>query len=572
MQTRVRLLHAWTRQLQALLPAGRATRVTTLALATLGLLWAQHVALPRIAAALPLRARDPSTERRLRRWLANPAVTFAMLWTPLLPALLAGIAGPAVVLAFDLTPHGQRFTILSLGVVCHKRVLPLGWRVMPQQTAWPEPLPALFRALATPVQAALPADCVVTVVADRGLVGHKFVDACRALGWHVALRLQTSGGAATRCRLADGREQRVADLPTQPGQRWHAPAAIFKDAGWRHGFLTIRWDRDAREPLVLFSTRPGGTARVREYRRRMLAEASFQDSKSRGWQLERSKLAADRLERLLMPLALAFWWAHGLGLRAIHAGHRRRFDRRDRRDLSVDPPRSALAGRPARARPSSPLALSPAADRLALPLARLNCPGERGRPGCGPRQGNAPALNRAAAGLAARTGSAPPAAPPGHGRRPQPAWLSSRFRFWPAAISSASPLTLLQPPQPEPPQPVPVLGLGEERFDPDLAFAHRLGVGLGRVVAAHPVQVRLVEAARPTRRPRWRGGALGAERAGAHRRRRGLVDPALRGVALGQEAQRLARPGSGRCRRPRRRRSRAPPNMPGRWPTSDKGK
>src|SRR5215217_7859681 len=43
---------------------------------------------------------------------------------------------------------------------------------------------------------------------------------------------------------------------------------------------------------------------------------------------------------------------------------------------------------------------------------------------------------------------------------------------------------LLRPPQAKPPQPVPVLGLGEERFHPDFAFAHRLGEVLGRVVAA----------------------------------------------------------------------------------------
>src|SRR5262245_55214373 len=34
-----------------------------------------------------------------------------------------------------------------------------------------------------------------------------------------------------------------------------------------------------------------------------------------------------------------------------------------------------------------------------------------------------------------------PAVPLGNGRRPHPRQLSSRFRFWPAAISSASPLT-----------------------------------------------------------------------------------------------------------------------------------
>jgi hypothetical protein len=104
----------------------------------IGLLWSSHVALPRIAAAMPLGVVDASAERRLRRWLANSAVTLATLWQPLLAPLLAGIASPEIVVAFDLTPHGKRFTILSLGLVSHKRVLPLGWRIMPQQTTWPE--------------------------------------------------------------------------------------------------------------------------------------------------------------------------------------------------------------------------------------------------------------------------------------------------------------------------------------------------------------------------------------------------------------------------------------------------
>jgi hypothetical protein len=336
MQTRLRLLHDWGRQVRALLPGVRATRATALALFALGALWAGNVTLLKVAAALPLAAADPSTERRLRRWLANPKVDAAGLWGPLLRAALAGRAGRELVLAFDPTPHRDRFTVLALGVVCHKRVLPVAWRVVPQQRPWPDRLGPLFAALAAQVAAALPAGCAVTVVADRGLAGPALVDACRAAGWHLVLRLRAGAGEAAKARLADGREVRLAELVGGPGQRWQAPAAVFKGAGWRAGWLTIRWARGAAEPWVLFSDRPGGGARVREYRRRALAEATYADGKGRGWAVERSKLAdAARLERLLLALAVALWWAHQLGLRAIRAGQRRRFDRADRRDLSV---------------------------------------------------------------------------------------------------------------------------------------------------------------------------------------------------------------------------------------------
>ena len=87
---------------------------------------------------------------------------------------------------------------------------------------------------------------------------------------------------------------------------------------------------------MLFFDRPAGADRVREYRRRARAEATYQDAKSRGFDLEQSKIAAvDRLERLLLALHLALWWAYGLGLQVVRTGQRSRFDRRDRRDLSL---------------------------------------------------------------------------------------------------------------------------------------------------------------------------------------------------------------------------------------------
>ena len=74
MSSRRIILQRLVTQLHALLPEVRITRVRPFALLVLGLLWAETVSLPRIAAELPEAASDPSRERRLRRWLSNPAV------------------------------------------------------------------------------------------------------------------------------------------------------------------------------------------------------------------------------------------------------------------------------------------------------------------------------------------------------------------------------------------------------------------------------------------------------------------------------------------------------------------
>jgi hypothetical protein len=339
---RLGLLHAWMRQVDALLPAVRVTRCRMLALFALGMIWAETVRVHRVAAALPLPARVPSTERRLRRFLANPAVSVETLWQPLLPYLLGRWAGQEVVLVFDPTPHRGDWTVLWVGIVVHRRVLPLSWRLVPQQESWPERLETLLPALLVPIAAALPPGCQVTLLGDRGVAGPTLIDAAQALGWDVLMRLNVGPTQAHRLRVLapdaapSGTEWRLWDWVETVGAGWSGAVQIFKGDGWRTGYLTVHRRAGMRECWILFSTRPGGPARVREYARRSRVEATFGDGKRRGWGLEQSRVTdALHLDRLLLVWHLALWWLHALGRSVITGGHRTQFDRTDRRDLSL---------------------------------------------------------------------------------------------------------------------------------------------------------------------------------------------------------------------------------------------
>jgi hypothetical protein len=132
-----------------------------------------------------------------------------------------------------------------------------------------------------------------------------------------------------------------------------------------------------------------------------------------------------------------------------------------------------------------------------------------------------------------------PAVPVGNGHRPHPRPASNRFKFCPAAISSASPLPFSSPPQPEASKAMPRLGFGEQWLDPGSPFAHRLLVGRGDVVAADPVEVGLIEAALELTTLAT-GGALRLERTGITCCRGRLVEPHPLGVLGLAEAQFLA--------------------------------
>jgi hypothetical protein len=319
-----------------LLPDMRVSQVRPLALFVLGVLWSGQIHLRGIAAALPLPVADASSEQRLRRWLANPRIDVRALWRGLLPDLLASRAGQALLVVLDPTPHNGEAIILELGLVCRRRTLPLAWRVVPQQTAWPKSQLAYFQELLGEVAAAVPTGCPVTLIGDRALPSAELLDACRAIGWDVLFRLSTDARQGYTVRRDDGTLCPLWTLVTGPGQRFTAEVDLFQKAGWRRLHLTIRWAKEQDEPWLLLSTQPGGGDRVREYRRRAHAEATYEDCKTRGFNVEASRITdRDRLDRLLVVVHLALWWAIQLGLRTIRRGERPRYDRRGPRAMSV---------------------------------------------------------------------------------------------------------------------------------------------------------------------------------------------------------------------------------------------
>ena len=136
------------------------------------------------------------------------------LWQPLLPVLLTSWAGQEITLVFDPTPLGSTWTVLWVGIAQHRRVLPLAWRLVPQQTDWPATMGVLLVPLLDQIAAVLPEGCSVTLVADRGVSGPTLIDACQARGWEVVLRLNVGEAQTHRLRVWQ---------PAPPPPRPHRP-------------------------------------------------------------------------------------------------------------------------------------------------------------------------------------------------------------------------------------------------------------------------------------------------------------------------------------------------------------
>jgi hypothetical protein len=245
-----------------------------------GALVAGSVRLPAVAAALLLQgvtdARLPSSERRLGRWLANPRLDVERIWQA---------CGPARVQAWRGAGHPARLVLDA------------------------------------------------TPLADRGLVGHPLVALCQQQGWHSVLRL-----AGPQCcppqPAADAQTGWVRlDTLVAPGQDWYGPVRLWKKTAPRRGLLTVYWDPAAAQPWCCFSDQSAQDRRLAESADRVAVEATFQEAKSRGWQLEDVPLVArNRLKRLQLVLALTRWLARHYAASCLHHGQRAHLDRHDRHD------------------------------------------------------------------------------------------------------------------------------------------------------------------------------------------------------------------------------------------------
>ena len=328
----------WHEQVKQLWSGLHGHQQKVLALCVLGIVVSGSAVLQRIAEGLVeqglSQAKMPSIERRLARFVTNRRIVVSEVWKQFLEQVLPWWQGKRLYLVLDCTPYGDRASIVYVGLLVQSRVLPLAWRVMPLHETWDEGQWALVGKLFAQVQPHL-ASCECTLIADRGLSGMPLVQLVQAQQWHYLLRIDK---AHTCQRWLRGRWTDWVPCGVvvhTSGQQWFGRVRLWQEQTLE-AHLSAVWDEGHREAWFLISDQPACRRRMQEYGWRMRVESTFQDAKSRGWDLEASLIAdRERLDRLLLVLFVAMWWVIHLAASCVHHGQRDRFDRHDRRDKSL---------------------------------------------------------------------------------------------------------------------------------------------------------------------------------------------------------------------------------------------
>jgi transposase InsO family protein len=176
----------------------------------------QDATLSRASAGIPGAAHERSKQRRAQRLWANPRLDVPRAQRRLLARVLQGRRGRLDLLldatTTGATAHQAGTVTLVLALGGQGRALPLVWRSWTADEPGQDWSAAIQEMLAM-VQALLPPDVQVLLLADRGLSGAPLAHAAQALGWHYLLRVQYR----TCVCHPDGTVQSLAELVPTPG-------------------------------------------------------------------------------------------------------------------------------------------------------------------------------------------------------------------------------------------------------------------------------------------------------------------------------------------------------------------
>jgi DDE family transposase len=296
--------------------------VQTLAWMVVGLIHAECVKLTAWVPFVHGRAQyAQSTQRRFRRWLANPHIAVAPQYGPLIQQALQNWGTHTLYLALDTSMLWNQYCLIRLSVVYRGRAVPVMWEVIEHgSSSVPH---TAYAALLEAIPPLLPAGVKVVFLADRGFADIELLAHLRRLGWHFRIRLK-----ATFRVLRPGQPAcKVEDVALAPGRALFLHNVAITAEQFGPVSLALARHSSNGEYWYLVSDEPTSVRTFEEYGYRFDIEENFLDDKSNGFQLESSLVReAQALTRLCFVLAVATLYLVAQGTQVVAQQKRRWVD------------------------------------------------------------------------------------------------------------------------------------------------------------------------------------------------------------------------------------------------------
>jgi hypothetical protein len=271
-----------------------------------------------------------STQRQLSRWLNNPRINPAKLYSPVIKAYLSKWEEANIYLSFDTSQLWEEYCMIRLCVVHRGRALPLCWRVIKHRSSSVKI--DSYREVFKRAAKLLPENVKVILLADRAFGNPEFVRYVQTLSWQCRVRLKSN----TWVYQPKQGWQTLKQLHLGIGEaKLIHNVTVHKSKSLTSVHIAAAWETTSKEYWYILSTEPTTIQTFREYGLRFDIEENFLDDKSNGFDLESSRIrSAPALSRLCLVLAMTTIFLTAQGLSVVNSDRRRLVDPHSFRGLS----------------------------------------------------------------------------------------------------------------------------------------------------------------------------------------------------------------------------------------------
>jgi hypothetical protein len=307
---------------------------------TLGILVAAAMRVERISLANIGRAMEGMVKHQIKRcwrFCANDRIETADAMRGVLRRVLRK-RKKKLLISFDWTDI-KGFQTLVASVVFKGRSIPVCWASCNKhvydghrsRNAFEESLLLVLRNM-------IPAKVKGVLLADRGFGRTELARFCQRHGFSYVIRIQPN--VHVRCASFTGK---LIDYPVHKGICKRLKSVAYRSHHTVTQNIVIRWKRDLPKKRdqcwFLMTDLPAGGAQISQlYGQRMTIEELFRDEKNKrnGWSLRDTKITRpERLDRLLLILAIAYLLLCGVGLIALQTSRPGDWSSSTKNDCSV---------------------------------------------------------------------------------------------------------------------------------------------------------------------------------------------------------------------------------------------
>lgn len=258
-------------------------------------------------AILPRKTGDlKSKERYINRFLSNPLINPIVIMGRFIPEIaeMAMANGKTIILMLDQSKISDNFECLMVSMRVGERAIPVAWKVKKTkgEIGFDEQ-----EQLLNAVTKMMPENADILLAADRFYGTSALINWCQKQCWRYRIRLkgnlilrheggEITTGEAVNAKISSliGAELNETGIKTNIG--------ILHEAGHKEAWI------------IAMSELPN-KCRVLDYGMRWGIECMFSDFKSRGFGITKTQLQhADRIERLILILTIALYWAASTGM------------------------------------------------------------------------------------------------------------------------------------------------------------------------------------------------------------------------------------------------------------------